>query len=179
MYVISATQSLFGAFAVNLRSTRSGAGRASRSLTVVRTPLRRLAPTRFRSFINRTSRSLLRGYALVFEFSLDTRSPVGAARTPMNRFDSIAELNIALPAFRRRPMEPRIVAAGGDAQRAAHRGDAKLGLVALHESEDFFGITSISRANQAAAFDKISFSTVSRLISRRSFESSTRSSFEC
>ena len=41
---MSATKSLFGASATNLRSTRSGAGRASRSRTVVRIPLRRLAP---------------------------------------------------------------------------------------------------------------------------------------
>ena len=45
MYVTSATHKRSGAAASNFRSTRSGAGRASRSRRVVQQPFRRLAPT--------------------------------------------------------------------------------------------------------------------------------------
>src|SRR5207237_798656 len=46
MYVMSATQSRSGPVALKSRSTRSGAGRASRSRTVVWMPLRRLTPAK-------------------------------------------------------------------------------------------------------------------------------------
>lgn len=68
----------------------------------------------------------------------------------MNRFNPIANLKVAALASRRVAAQPRIIPARGDAERAAHRGDAILGLIALHESEDFFGSASVSRANQAA-----------------------------
>jgi hypothetical protein len=45
---------------------------------------------------------------------------------------------------------------------AEHR-DRITGLVRFHESEEFFGIVSASRANQAAAFERISCSRSSRL----------------
>jgi hypothetical protein len=49
-----------------------------------------------------------------------------------------------------------MIAAGGDTQHAAHRGDWIVGLVIAHEPEPFGGIAFVSRANQAAAFERIS-----------------------
>jgi len=54
--------------------------------------------------------------------------------------------------LRGRPLDPRVIAAGGDTQDAAHHGDGVTGPVLAHELEPFGGITSVSRANQAAAF---------------------------
>ena len=76
---------------------------------------------------------------------------------------------------RGRPLHPRVIAAGGDAQDAAHHGDGVTGPVLAHELEPFGGITSVSRANQAAAFERISRSNLSWRISRRRRLSSSRS----
>jgi hypothetical protein len=51
-----------------------------------------------------------------------------------------------------------------------------LGLVSPHELESFGGIEPVSRANQAAAFFRISRSSRSVFTSRRSRRSSSRSS---
>jgi hypothetical protein len=58
MKVMSATQSWFGRAAVKLRSTRSAAGRASRSRLVVMTPRRRLTPAIPAARISRATRFL-------------------------------------------------------------------------------------------------------------------------
>src|SRR5207253_9180934 len=74
------------------------------------------------------------------------------------------------------PPAPRVVPAGGDFQHTAHRADREHGLVRVYEQEDRFDFFSVSCANQAAAFDKISRSSFSRAFSRRSRASSSRSS---
>src|SRR3954451_12478813 len=76
---------------------------------------------------------------------------------------------------RPRPPGPCIVAAGGDAQQPAHAGNRILCLVIAHEPEPFGGIVFVSRANQAAAFERISRSSLSWRFSRRSRLSSSRS----
>src|SRR5208282_5450981 len=79
---------------------------------------------------------------------------------------------------RGRTLLPRIVPAGGDAQHTAHGGDRINGPVCAHESVPLDGTAFVSRANQAAAFERISRSSLSCLFSRRSRESSTRSALE-
>jgi hypothetical protein len=76
---------------------------------------------------------------------------------------------------RGRPLNPRVIAAGGDAQDAAYHGDGVTGPVLAHELEPVGGITSVSRANQAAAFERISRSNLSWRFSRRRRLSSSRS----
>ncbi len=84
---------------------------------------------------------------------------------------------------RRTPLHPRMIAAGGDTQHSAHRGDWIIGLVIAREPEPFGGIAFVSRANQAAApgsspgqaFERISHSSRSWRFSRRSRLSSSRS----
>src|SRR6202521_3402071 len=75
---------------------------------------------------------------------------------------------------RGRPLHPRVIAAGGDTQDAAHHGDGVTGPVLAHELESLGGITSVSRANQAAAFERISRSNLSWRFSRRRRPSSSR-----
>src|SRR5262249_51901846 len=58
---------------------------------------------------------------------------------------------------------------GGDTQQPTHAGNRIVRLVIAHELEPFRGIVFVSRANQAAAFDRISRSSLSsRLSSSRS-----------
>src|SRR5262245_30819177 len=67
----------------------------------------------------------------------------------------------------RTAFDPRVVATGGDVQDAAQGGNGMRGLMRLHEFEDPGGIEPVSRANQAAAFFKISRSSRSVAFSRR------------
>jgi hypothetical protein len=60
---------------------------------------------------------------------------------------------------RQRALAPRVVPAGEDTQDAAHGGDRMDGLVCRHELESLDGIVLVSRANQAAAFDRIARSS--------------------
>ena len=63
-----------------------------------------------------------------------------------------SQRGVHLGTRRGRPLHPCVIAAGGDARDAAHHGDGVTGPVLAHEWEPFGGITSVSRANQAAAF---------------------------
>jgi hypothetical protein len=97
----------------------------------------------------------------------ETRALLARARVLLvNRTDLIEQCCIHLRPSRCRSRAPRVVAAGGDTQHAAHRGDAMLGLVSPHELESFGGIEPVSRANQAAAFFSISHSSRSVFTSR-------------
>ena len=110
------------------------------------------------------------------QLRVDPTLAVGAARPRVDDADLFHERRIGRGARRRRADGPRVVPAGGDAQHAALRGDRMHGLVAPHELESFGGIEPVSRANQAAAFFKISRSSRRTLFSRRSRRSSSRSS---
>jgi hypothetical protein len=107
---------------------------------------------------------------------MNPRRAVRAARLPMARADLLEQSVVRLrPGARAAPV-PRMVPAGGDAQDAAHRGNRMGGLIRLHESEPFEGIDPVARANQAAAFFRISRSSRSVAFSRRRRCSSVRSS---
>jgi hypothetical protein len=116
--------------------------------------------------------------ALIAKISLDTGSAVVFARLPPACFDPIAESHVCERMRRWCSRRPRIVPTRGNSERTALRGNRIFGLIALHESEDLFGTVSVSRANQAAAFDRISRSILSCLFSRRNRVNSTRSSLE-
>src|SRR5690606_39242876 len=100
---------------------------------------------------------------------------VDAARQPVQIYETPRDLLIAFPPLRRLAIPPCVVPAGGDLQHAALRGDGPDRLMRSHEFEDPDGIEPVSRANQAAAFDKISRSVFSCFTSRRSRPSSSRS----
>src|SRR6266851_2047925 len=93
----------------------------------------------------------------------------------MNRADARSEFRVGARPCRRRALAPRIVAAGGDGQHPAHRGNCVHGLIRVHELERRDGTEPVSVANQAAAFDSISRSSRSTRFSRRNRLSSSRS----
>src|SRR3989442_13974337 len=107
---------------------------------------------------------------------MDAGHAVGAARLTVDRLDLRAQLHIGPRSPRQWTLAPRVVPAGGDTQDAAHGGDRMDGLVCRHELESLDGIVLVSRANQAAAFDRIARSSRSWRTSRRSRRSSSRSS---
>src|ERR671919_1935040 len=101
------------------------------------------------------------------QIGMHPRHTIGATRTAVDGADLSGQIFL-LPCTLRRPTaHPGVVPAGGDAQLPAHRPHWIEGLIRLHELEDSPGIEPVSRANQAAAFAKISRSSRSRLFSWR------------
>ncbi len=94
--------------------------------------------------------------SLLVKLEMNSGNPVGPSRVFMNLTDPLRQRRVGHAPGRRRSLDPRVVPAGGDAQRPAHHPNPVLGLVALHELEDFSGTEPASRANQAAAFARIS-----------------------
>ena len=174
--VMSATQSWFGRTAVKLRSTRSGAGRASLSRRVVVTPCRRrLAPTR-------PGRAHQPGDALAAmplpscpKLGMDARRAIGLARGRVDGPDPLQQRRVGTRTGRWRTAPPGVIAGLRHAEHARHGRDRKHRLVRAHELEDPDGIAPVSRANQAAARERMSRSSRSCLFSRRSRASSSRS----
>ena len=109
------------------------------------------------------------------QLGMDPWGPVGPARVAVNRLNRRRQRGVLSRPLTRGPSVPRVVPAGGDLQHSAQGGDRMGGPVHLHEREDPEGIASVSRANQAAAFFKISRSSRSVALSRRKRRSSARS----
>src|SRR6516162_4253582 len=113
--------------------------------------------------------------ALVCKLSVNAGCSIRPVRSRMDRNDAIPQHGILDRTPRRRSSRPRMIAAGGDAQNAAHRGHRMNGPVLAHESVSFGGTVFVSRANQAAAPERMSRSTLSCRFSRRKRWSSWRS----
>src|SRR5690606_18601726 len=103
-------------------------------------------------------------------------STIGAFGVLMDLTDLLAQPLIFAGSLRQSSLAPGIVAAGGDLQHTTHGFHWIDRLVRTYESEDFEGTASVSRANQAAAFESISRSSFSCLFSLRSRASSAFSS---
>ena len=106
--------------------------------------------------------------AFINEFCVFSRTTVRPTRSTRDRFNPVAEQEVALRMLRWRSFHPCIKTACRSFQYAAHRVDRIRGLVRLHESKDRFG-SILSRANQAVTFERISrsiSSCVTRLQSR-------------
>src|SRR5438445_727372 len=108
------------------------------------------------------------------ELGMNPGDAVGPARLAMDRLDLRGEFHIGPGAGRQRPLAPGEVPAGGDTQHAAQPGDRMEGLMGGHELESLDGLEVVSRANQAAAFFRISRSSRSCRTSRRSRRTSSR-----
>ena len=93
----------------------------------------------------------------------------------MDRPNPLQQRRIGDGVRRGRPPPPGVKAGLGRAEHARHHRDREEGLVRAHELEDPDGIAPVSRANQAAARERMSRSTRSCLFSRRSRASSSRS----
>lgn len=113
---------------------------------------------------------------IVCQFGMNARRTIGPFRFLMNFVDPFAQRLIRLRSCRRLSLAPGIIATGRDIQHTTHNFHGIDRLVRTHEFEDFGGIVSVSRANQAAAFDKISRSSRSCLFSLRSRANSAFSS---
>src|SRR5438067_4889133 len=96
-------------------------------------------------------------------------------RTGMHGLDTLQQGRVGRGAGGRWPLQPGIVTRLGHAEHACHRGNREAGLVRAHEPEEPDGSVPVSRANQAAAFERISRSSRSCLFSRRSRVNSSRS----
>ena len=106
---------------------------------------------------------------------MNARRAIRTARTRVNALDPFRQQRVDARPLRGPTLEPRIEAAGGNTQQATCLGNGMVCLVRAHELEDPDGIEPVSRANQAAAFAKISRSRRSCLFSRRKRASSCRS----
>src|SRR6266540_2662984 len=88
------------------------------------------------------------------------------------KLPEVSEKHCVVPRSRRqRPLHPRIESTWGDPSEATERRHRVTGLVIPHESERSLagvGIVPVSRANQAAAFESISRSSLSCRFSRLS-----------
>ena len=107
------------------------------------------------------------------QFGMNARDSVGRSGVPMYGLDLGLKFPIGPSTGRWLTIAPRIVPAGGDAQNTAQSSNWIIGLMGSHEFEDPSGIVPVSRANQAAAFDRISRSCFSRRFSRRKRRSSS------
>jgi hypothetical protein len=99
--------------------------------------------------------------ALFGQFGVNARRTIGAFRSLVDLLDLLGQHLVFLLSLGRRSLQPGIEPTGRDFQNAAHAPDRIDGLVVAHELEDFGGTESVSRANQAAAFARISRSSFS------------------
>ena len=111
--------------------------------------------------------------ALSGQLRVNPRRPVRPTAAFVNRSHARAQRLVRGLARRALTGAPRVVPARGDTEYPGHRGDSKLGLIRSHEPVDLPG--TVSRANQAVAFAKMSRSSRSRRFSRRRRRSSSRS----
>jgi len=106
--------------------------------------------------------------ALSAQLPMNPRASIGLVRASMDRLDRALENQILPFSFRHRTSLPGMEATAGDLQQPAHRPNRMGGLIHLHESEECLEFGTVSCANQAAAFERISRSTLSWRFSRRS-----------
>ena len=176
---MSATQSWSGPSAVKFRSTRSTTGRASAFRRVVfelADASGSLAP-QIGFLLHQPGHPLLADHLTrLLQLGVEPRPAVHLPVLVVGLPDLEHQLRVSLRPGRGRTAHPSVVAAGGESQHAAHRPNRIVGLIRLHELEPRSGIELLSRANQAAAFFRISCSMRSPLFSRLSCRSSSRSS---
>src|SRR4030095_7179748 len=105
--------------------------------------------------------------ARFFDLGENSRCSVWRARGTMDARDLIEQKQVLLLVGRWFTLEPGIITAPRDLQYSALQIDRVEGLVRLYEFVEPSGITPVSRANQAAAFFRISRSCFSCRFSRR------------
>ena len=82
--------------------------------------------------------------ALLCKLDLNARRAVGGARATMDLDDPRAQFGVRTSPCRGRAPAPRVIATGGDAQHAAHRGNPVHGLVSPYECERRDGVAPVS-----------------------------------
>lgn len=82
------------------------------------------------------------------ERNVDAECAIGAFGALTDLFDLLGQGFVFLRSPGRQPLQPRIVATGGDFQNSTQLGNRMLHLVRFHKVEDLSGIEPASRANQ-------------------------------
>jgi hypothetical protein len=77
------------------------------------------------------------------EIGMDARGAIGPARAVVEGRDPLGKRGVGKRPRRRRPAAAGVKAAARHAERGAHRGDGKIGLVRGHEVEDLEDVTSL------------------------------------
>jgi len=158
--VMSATQSWSGLDAVKLRSTRSGAGRASFA-PGRRWPAMPVASTHQPGFAHQPRDPFTAvPFASCPQIGVNAGRAVGLARAGVYGPDPPQQRCVGNGMERRRTMPPSVETSLGHAEHARHGGNREKGLVRAHEPEEPDDTAPVSRANQAAAFDKMSRSGI-------------------
>jgi hypothetical protein len=99
-----------------------------------------------------------------------------AAGVLVDGTDLVRQVLVGQRPLRRRSTPPGVEAAAGNLQHTAHRDDAVVGLLCVHEPEQLYRFRSVSRAKKALAFRRICFSSSRTFTRRRRRKSSSRSS---
>lgn len=94
--------------------------------------------------------------ALGLQLGVDARRTIGSMRSRVDRADAARQVGVGSRPRRGRTASPGVVAGGRDLQDPGHGSDRIHGLVRAHEPENPVGVALLSRANQAAAFARIS-----------------------
>ena len=171
--VVSATYSSSDRVAVKLRSTRSLAARARLSLLVVLIKRRRLTPLNPASQIRRATRLRPIRIPASFRSAWMRGAPYVSYDAWLIRFHHLGQDSVFNRSRGWASLQPCIISAGGDFQYSAHYGNRIFGLVRTYQFMG--GMVPVSRANQAAAFARMSRSCFSRRFSLRNSRTSSLS----
>ena len=112
---------------------------------------------------------------VITELRMNHRRSVRSVRAAVDRMNFAGQIQIVSRPRTRRSILPHVKTTGRYAEQPTHHLHRIGGLVGHHESEERFGISMFSRANQAAAFERISRSWRNCRTSCFSLVSSSRS----
>jgi transposase-like protein len=114
-------------------------------------------------------------YPILFgELGMNVRRSINALGAPVDRLDLRHQCQVPTFSITHRSIQPCVKRTSRNLQQSAHHPDRVGGLVRLHEPEERFEVP-LSVANQAAAFERISRSSLSLRFSRRNRDNSSRS----
>ena len=94
--------------------------------------------------------------AIGLQLSVNTRRAIGCMRSSVDRADMTRQTGVGGRPSRNWSAPPGVIARGRNLQDAGHCPNRIHGLVRAHEPVNPFGLALLSRANQAAAFARMS-----------------------
>ena len=94
--------------------------------------------------------------ALGLELGVDARRAIGSMRSSVDRADTTRQIGVGARPSRGGSAPPGVIVRGRNLQDAGHCINGIDGLVRTYEPVNPFGLALLSRANQAAAFARMS-----------------------
>ena len=94
--------------------------------------------------------------AIGLQLGVNTRRAIGSMRSSVDRADMTRQIGVGGRPSRNWSAPPGVIARGRNLQDAGHCPNRIHGLVRAHEPVNPFGLALLSRANQAAAFARMS-----------------------